>query len=173
MNLPKYHLQPFDVLIENTAGQYKYKYEYSNVYKRLVVDRFLTGTDAHFVNYGFIVHSYRGSDSHLDAVVVNTPPLYHMRVNTIVQCRAMGILEMRDEEGDDPKVLCVPTIDEKAAGWTNYTDIPSWILEGIKHYFSTYKMGSNQESSVVVGDYLSSADAYHLIEKHWISDPNL
>lgn len=46
---------------------------------------------------------------------------------------------MTDEAGGDDKVLCVPTGDSRHDHITNITDVPSFGLAAIKHFFVHYK----------------------------------
>jgi hypothetical protein len=59
----------------------------------------------------------------------------------VVTCRAIGILKMEDEAGEDGKVLAVP-IDKKCSlytQWQSPEDMNPLRLKTISHFFEHYK----------------------------------
>ena len=57
----------------------------------------------------------------------------------VVSVRAIGMLRMSDEAGGDDKLLCVAAGDIRKDYLTNISDLPSFELEEIKHFFEVYK----------------------------------
>jgi len=59
----------------------------------------------------------------------------------VVPCRAIGILKMTDEAGEDGKVLAVPTdkILSLYSRWQKPEDLNPMRLKAIEHFFEHYK----------------------------------
>jgi inorganic pyrophosphatase len=51
----------------------------------------------------------------------------------------VGVFFMRDEEGEDAKVLCVPATDPRWAGVRDLADLPPFLVEEVAHFFEVYK----------------------------------
>jgi inorganic pyrophosphatase len=71
---------------------------------------------------------------------------------------------MRDEKGDDEKVLAVPTVDPRYHDIHELSDVPSHFLREVEHFFRVYKdlEGSRVETfgwepREVAEDYISAA----------------
>ena len=59
----------------------------------------------------------------------------------VIRCRPVGMLAMRDEAGEDTKVLAVP-LDEVFPAYRavrEVRDLPELTLERIVHFFEHYK----------------------------------
>jgi inorganic pyrophosphatase len=59
----------------------------------------------------------------------------------VITCRAIGILKMQDEAGEDGKLLAVP-IDKKCSlysHWKKPEDLNPLRLKTISHFFEHYK----------------------------------
>ena len=72
-------------------------------------------------------------------VLVLTP--FPLVPGSVVPCRAIGVLNMEDESGQDAKVLAVPTekILPTYAGIKSHGDVDPLILARIQHFFEHYK----------------------------------
>ena len=59
----------------------------------------------------------------------------------VVTCRAIGILNMQDEAGNDAKVLAVPVSKKLPLydGWKTPDDAPQSLTRAITHFFEHYK----------------------------------
>jgi inorganic pyrophosphatase len=68
-----------------------------------------------------------------------------------IRARPVGVFLMRDEEGDDAKVLCVPASDPRWDRVTELTDIPEYELREIAHFFEIYKELEPGKRTEVVG----------------------
>ncbi len=49
------------------------------------------------------------------------------------------MLRLRDEKGQDDKVLCVPATDPRWTAFADLADVPKYLLDEIEHFFSVYK----------------------------------
>jgi Inorganic pyrophosphatase len=58
-----------------------------------------------------------------------------------VKCRAIGIAEMSDEEGEDNKVIAVPVdkVDPASSMIKTEADLPEYQKNKLKHFFEHYK----------------------------------
>ena len=84
------------------------KFEIDQESGTIWLDRVLSTATHYPAEYGYVLGSASGDDDPLDAVVLleeATVPGCHVRA------RPIGVLEMSDEHGTDPKLLCVATGD--------------------------------------------------------------
>jgi inorganic pyrophosphatase len=72
-------------------------------------------------------------------VLVITP--FPLIPGVVVRCRAIGVLKMTDEAGEDAKVLAVP-VDKVLPiykHWQKPEDLQDLRLQQIQHFFEHYK----------------------------------
>jgi len=128
----------FNVIIEITAHSDPVKYEVDKESGAIFVDRFM-GTAMHYpCNYGYINNTIAGDGDPVDVLVVcpfGLPP------GVVVRCRALGMLAMEDEGGQDAKLLAVPVqkISQTYNDVKTFEDIPQILRDQIEHFFSHYK----------------------------------
>ena len=133
-NVPTY----FNVIIEIPMNADPIKYEVDKESGAIFVDRFM-GTAMHYpTNYGYIPKTIAGDGDPVDVLVVTPLPLIP---GVVVSCRAVGILEMEDEQGQDAKVLAVPEdrILSIYSHWQKPEDMNPLRLNQIQHFFEHYK----------------------------------
>ena len=93
-NIPTY----FNDIIEIPMNADPIKYEVDKESGAIFVDRFM-GTAMHYpTNYGYVPKTISGDGDPVDVLVVTPFPLIP---GVVVSCRAVGILEMEDEQGQD------------------------------------------------------------------------
>ncbi len=90
-------------VIEIPAGS-KLKYEIDKATGMLMLDRVLYSSVHYPANYGFIPQSHAGDGDPLDIMVLMQEPVYPL---TIVRARPVGGLRMRDDKGEDDKIVAV------------------------------------------------------------------
>lgn len=126
------------VAIEIPANHTPIKYEIDKDSDTLFVDRFLATPMFYPANYGYIPNTLADDGDPLDVLVV-TP--YPVAAGSVIRARPIGVLQMSDEAGGDAKLVAVP--HEKLSPLYNdvkeYSDLPSLLLEQIKHFFEHYK----------------------------------
>ena len=87
-------------------------------------------------DYGYLI-GHRGRDSDpLDALVCVSEPTFP---GCVIPVKPIALFKMRDEKGEDDKIVCVPTHDP---GWNTaetLDDIPEQLQREITHFFSVYK----------------------------------
>ena len=92
-----------EIVVEIPRGS-RNKYEYDEVAKVYRLDRVLSSAVFYNFDYGFIEGTRAGDGDHTDALLVIDEPTF---TGCHVWARPIGGLEMRDEKGQDFKVLCV------------------------------------------------------------------
>ncbi len=128
----------FNVIIEISAQSDPVKYEFDKDSGAIFVDRFI-GTGMRYpCNYGFIPHTIAGDGDPVDVLVITPFPLLS---GSVIACRAIGILHMSDDGGNDAKVIAVPLdkVCKMTAHIQSLNDIPSYLTEQIQHFFEQYK----------------------------------
>lgn len=140
----------FDVFIEIPKGS-RNKYEVDPDTGRIRLDRILFTATQYPADYGFIENTLGQDGDPLDALVLLSEPTFP---GCIVRARAVGMFRMTDEKGPGDKVLCVPAGDPRQDGLQDITDMKSFDLLEIQHFFSVYKdlePGKSTEGSGWVG----------------------
>jgi inorganic pyrophosphatase len=125
----------FDVVIEIPKGQ-RNKYEMDHATGRIRLDRMLFTATRYPADYGFIEHTLAEDGDPLDALVLLEEPTFP---GCLISCRAIGMFRMRDENGRDDKVLCVPATDPRMAHLTDIYDVAEFDRLEIQHFFEVYK----------------------------------
>jgi inorganic pyrophosphatase len=97
--------QSVDVLVEIPRGS-RAKYELDQTTGRIRLDRVLFSSVHYPADYGFVMDTIGGDGDPLDALVVVEEPTFP---GCVVPSRPIGTLLMRDEHGDDEKILAVPS----------------------------------------------------------------
>jgi inorganic pyrophosphatase len=128
----------FNVIIEIPMNADPVKYEVDKESGAIFVDRFM-GTAMHYpTNYGYVPKTISGDGDPVDVLVITPYPLIP---GVVVPCRALGILKMVDEGGEDGKVLAVPTnkVLPIYSHWQKPEDLNPMRLKTIAHFFEHYK----------------------------------
>ncbi len=127
-----------NVLIEIPQGGVPVKYELDKESGALRVDRFLNTAMFYPGNYGFVPHTLSGDGDPVDVIVVVPSPIV---AGAIVRVRPVGALLMKDEAGDDEKIIAVPVdkLHPFYSGVKSYKDLPITLVDQIAHFFQHYK----------------------------------
>jgi inorganic pyrophosphatase len=129
--------EDINVFVEIPQGS-SVKYELDKESGAIVVDRF-TFTSMHYpCNYGFVPGTLADDGDPVDVLVLSREPVVP---GSVVRCRPIGALSMKDEAGNDTKIIAVPhsKVDATYDNIKTMDDIPKVILEKIKHFFEHYK----------------------------------
>ena len=128
----------FNVIIEIPMNADPVKYEVDKESGAIFVDRFMSTSMHYPTNYGYVPKTLSGDGDPVDVLVITPVPLIP---GVVVTCRAIGILKMTDEAGEDGKVLAVP-VDKKCSLYTQWQkpeDMNPLRLKTIAHFFEHYK----------------------------------
>ena len=146
------------VCVEIPKGS-RNKYELDETLGVLILDRFLSSSTVYPVDYGYLV-GHRGRDGDpLDAMVCVSEPTFP---GCVIPVKPIALFKMRDEKGEDDKIVCVPLKDP---GWNHaetLDDVPQPLQREITHFFSIYK--ELEGKKVAVHGWRSREDALEVIE---------
>lgn len=136
-----------DVLVEIPRGS-RTKYELDPKSGRIRLDRVLFSSVHYPADYGFVMDTLGGDGDPLDALVVVEEPTFP---GCVVPARPIGTLLMRDEHGDDEKILAVPVGDPRFDEVLGLGDLGKHWLREIETFFATYKELESNKASEVKG----------------------
>ena len=141
-------IKPDDFLavIEISKGS-KNKYELDKETGHLILDRVLFTSTIYPQNYGFIPRTYADDYDPLDVLVLCSEPIIPM---SLVEAMPIGVLIMTDNGLKDEKIIAVAKNDPFYNGYKDISEIPSHIMDEIKHFFTVYKTLENKATSVDV-----------------------
>ena len=123
------------VVIEIPRGS-RNKYEIDHKTGRVFLDRRLFTATTYPADYGYIPDTLGGDGDPLDALVLLEDPVYP---GVWVQARPLGVLYMRDEAGEDAKIICVPPREPRWNDVHDLSDLTPQLVEEIQHFFEVYK----------------------------------
>ena len=128
----------FNVIIEIPSHSDPVKYEVDKETGAMFVDRFMNTAMHYPCNYGYIPKTLSEDGDPVDVLVVTPIPLIS---GSVIQCRAVGVLMMEDESGNDAKILAVP-IDKLCVSFREmktHECLPKLLINQITHFFEHYK----------------------------------
>ena len=134
------------------------KYEYDLQLNTFVLDRVLFSPLYYPFDYGFIAGTLSGDGDPLDVLVLGSQPTF---TGCVVLARPLGGLQMRDEEGEDFKILAVSARDPRFNDCMDLSDIAEHYLREITHFFAVYKELEEKETEVL--GWQDRASAYQVI----------
>ncbi len=149
----------FNVVIEIPRGS-KVKYELDKPTGLLRVDRILYSSVVYPANYGFLPRSYCGDGDPLDVLVLGNEPVVPL---SIMQARAIGVMQMADEGKEDSKVLAVHINDPAFDEFTDVSQLPKHLVREMERFFLDYKILENKE--VVVEKFLGAEVALRVVKE--------
>jgi inorganic pyrophosphatase len=135
------------VVIEIPRGS-RNKYEIDHHTGRVFLDRRLFTATTYPADYGFIPDTLGGDGDPLDALVLLEDAVYP---GVWVQARPVGVLFMRDEAGDDAKLICVPPTEPRWNGVTDIDHLTPQLVSEIQHFFEVYKALEPGKGSYTAG----------------------
>lgn len=157
------------------------KYEIDKVSGYLRVDRPQKYSNICPALYGFIPQTYcgeavadyssqkigrrvAGDGDPLDICVLTDRPIQHG--NVIVECAPIGGLRMVDHDEADDKIVAVLIADATYGSLAEIDQLPSQVLDRLRHYFTTYKQapGSAASACEITHTY-GAAEAQEVIRR--------
>ena len=134
----------FLAVIEISKGS-KNKYELDKETGHLILDRVLFTSTHYPQNYGFIPRTYAKDFDPLDVLVLCSEDILPM---AFVECHPIGVLIMTDNGKSDEKIIAVANHDPFYNSYTDIWQIPSHVMDEIKHFFSVYKTLEGKTTAV-------------------------
>lgn len=148
----------FFTVIEIPKGS-KNKYELDKKSGLLKADRVLYSSVVYPANYGLIPRTYCGDNDPLDVLVLGQEPIQPL---CIVRCKAIGMITMTDEQGQDDKIIAVHADDPAYADYNDISALPPHVIKELQRFFEDYKILEDKE--VQVGDLVGRIDAINAIK---------
>jgi inorganic pyrophosphatase len=136
-----------DVIVEIPKGS-RNKYEFDQQLGRIRLDRMLFSSTGYPSDYGFVPDTLAEDGDPMDALVLLDEPTFP---GCLVRARVIAVFWMRDEEGPDAKLLCVPADDPRHLHLQELEDVPWYVITEIWHFFDIYKALEPGKSSETRG----------------------
>ena len=151
--------EKFIAVIEIPKGC-KNKYEMDKDTGLLRLDRVLYTSTHYPANYGFIPRTYAEDNDPLDVLVLCQETIVPM---TLVECKPIGALKMKDNNEIDEKIIAVPVNDPTYSSYEDISQLPNHIFDEISHFFQVYK--SLECKATMVDETVSADESKTIIEK--------
>lgn len=126
----------FRAVIEIPKGS-KVKYELDKATGLLWLDRVLHSAVHYPANYGFLPRTFCDDGDPLDVLVLGQEPVVPL---CVLRAKAIGVLGMRDEKGQDDKIIAVHVDDPEYAHYTDLEQLPPHRLAELERFFLDYKV---------------------------------
>ncbi len=137
------------VRIEIPMGS-KVKYEFNKEYNTIFVDRILHSSVVYPATYGYIPQTLCDDGDPIDVLVVHSAGI-ELVPGCIVSARPVAVLKMKDEKGEDDKIVAIPIDDPRSEEIQSLKTIPKHLLKEIEEFFNTYKHLERGKTTTIVG----------------------
>jgi inorganic pyrophosphatase len=149
----------FPAFIEIPKGS-NVKYELDKPTGLLLVDRVLYSAVYYPANYGFIPRTWCEDGDPLDVLVLGEEPVVPQ---TLMRARAIGVMRMRDDKGQDDKIIAVHVDDADFNSYRDISELPAHRMRQLPRFFLDYKILEGKE--VMVEDPLGADVALTIIQQ--------
>jgi len=143
----------FPAFIEIPMGS-KVKYELDKPTGLLRVSRILYSAVFYPANYGFVPRTYCEDGDPLDVLVLCQEEVVPQ---ALLRARAIGVMRMRDEKGQDDKIISVHVDDPEYDTFHDIAELSQHRLHELQRFFIDYKVLEGEE--VIVEAPLGAAEA--------------
>ncbi len=137
--LPRFVEDRIPAIIEIPTGS-KVKYELDKRSGLLLVDRILFSAVHYPANYGFVPRTYCDDGDPIDILVLCQEPIQPL---AIMQAKVIGVMKMRDDKGEDDKLIAVHVDDPNYADYSDVSELPPHRLRELQRFFQDYKALEN------------------------------
>lgn len=158
VELPTNLEEPVPAIIEIPMGS-KVKYEIDKKTGLLMVDRILFSAVHYPANYGFVPRTYCEDGDALDVLVFCQAPITSL---AMMRANIIGVMKMRDDKGEDDKLIAVHADDPEYMGYTDLWQLPPHRLRELKRFFEDYK--ALERKAVVVQDPMGRDEALKVLK---------
>ncbi len=134
----------FQCVIEIPRGS-KNKYELDKETGLLRLDRVLYSAVHYPANYGFVPQTWCDDQDPLDVLVLCQESVVPL---CIVRARPIGTIAMRDEKGQDDKLIAVAADDPEYETIMDVTDLAPHVARQLKQFLLDYKTLEDKEVDV-------------------------
>jgi inorganic pyrophosphatase len=149
--------QYFRCVIEIPKGS-KVKYELDKTTGLLWLDRVLHSAVHYPANYGFLPQTYCGDGDPLDVLVLGQEPVVPL---CVLRARAVGVITMSDEKGQDDKVIAIHVDDPEYAHYRDISELAPHRIKEMQRFFLDYKVLENK--TVDIDDIRGRQEAEQVI----------
>jgi len=149
----------FPVYIEIPKGS-KVKYELDKPTGLLKVSRVRDSAVYYPANYGFVPRTYCPDEDPLDVLVLSQEEVVP---GVLLRAKAIGVMHMRDENGQDDKIIAVHVDAPAYADYHDIADLPQHRLRELQRFFLDYKVLEGEE--VVVDAPRGAGDAEPILRQ--------
>jgi inorganic pyrophosphatase len=157
VELPRYIEEAIPAIIEIPTGS-KVKYELDKASGLLRVDRILFSAVHYPANYGFVPQTYCDDGDPLDILVYCQE---HIVPLAIMQAKVIGVMRMRDDKGEDDKLVAVSADDPEYADIADISEMPAHRMRELKRFFEDYK--ALEHKKVLVREPQGRAEALEVL----------
>jgi inorganic pyrophosphatase len=117
------------------------KYEWDDELGAIKLDRFLYASVVYPTDYGFIPGTCADDGDPLDILVCVSEPTFP---GCVIPVKPIAVLKMRDENGQDDKILAVPLRDPNWNEVNELDELPRTLRDEVAHFFAIYKELENK-----------------------------
>jgi inorganic pyrophosphatase len=111
-------------------------------------------------NYGFLPQTYCDDGDPLDVLVLGQEPVVPL---CVLRATAIGVLGMRDDKGQDDKIIAVHVDDPEYAHYRDISELPPHRLRELERFFLDYKV--LERKSVTVEPFRGRSDAERIVRE--------
>jgi inorganic pyrophosphatase len=156
-----------EVVVEIPSGS-RNKYEFDERAGVMRLDRVLSSAVFYNFEYGYVEETRADDGDHTDAMVLLAEPTFP---GCHVWARPVGGLRMRDDKGDDFKVLCVALGDPLWEHAVRLDQVSPHRLREIEHFFATYKLLEDKQVEVYGwADADAALDLLRADRQRWLDE---
>jgi inorganic pyrophosphatase len=149
----------FPVYIEIPKGS-NVKYELDKPTGLLKVSRVRYSVVYYPADYGFVPRTYCPDEDPLDVLVLSQEEVVP---GVLLRAKAIGVMHMRDEKGQDDKIIAVHVDAPAYADYHDIADLPQHRLRELQRFFLDYKVLEGEE--VVVDARRGAGDAEPILRQ--------
>jgi inorganic pyrophosphatase len=151
--------EPIPAVIEISTGS-KVKYELDKKSGLLLVDRILFSSVHYPANYGFVPRTYCDDGDPLDILVLCSEQIQPL---SIMRAKLIGVMKMRDEKGEDDKLIAVHADDPNYSDYSDVAEIPPHRLRELRRFFEDYKI--LEQKKVLVAEPQGRSEALSVLRE--------